>query len=215
MNPRIVGAMLFIIVVACFATGFIVYPNLPSTFVSHWNAGGDTDNTMSTFAGAFLLPFIMLVSVGVWALLPIIDPITPGFKGFRYVYDFIIFLMIAFLAYVYALTLGANLGWELVMPATILLPLAVFMFILGALLPSIKRNWFVGIRTPWTISSDVVWNKTHRLARVLFEIAAAFILLAAFTPKEFVLWLILVPLIAATLTIFIYSYFVYTANQRT
>jgi len=214
MNPRVVGAMLLVMVAACFTTGAIVYPILPSHFVSHWNAGGQANGTISAFAGAFLLPLIMLAAVIFWAILPFIDPIAPGFKGFRYVYDFIIFLMIAFMAYIYALTLGANLGWRLAMPTLILLPLAAFMFILGALLPYIKRNWFVGIRTPWTISNDIAWNKTHRFGRVLFEISAAFILIAAFVPKTLTLWFIFVPLIGATLAIFIYSYFVYIANLR-
>lgn len=51
---------------------------------------------------------------------------------------------------------------------------AMFVFVLGALLPHTERNWFMGIRTPWTISNDIVWNKTHKLGSRLFEIAALF-----------------------------------------
>lgn len=209
MNPRFVGTLLLILVLACFATGVIVYPHLPALLVSHWDAAGQANGTMGKFWGTFLLPLIMLAFVGLWALLPRIDPIAPGFQGFRPVYDFFFFLIAAFLAYVYALTLGANLGWQSAMPRMLLPALAVFIFILGALLPYVKRNWFVGIRTPWTISSDIVWEKTHKLGSRLFEVAGLCILVAAFVPRTAALWLIIAPLVTATLISVIYSYVLY------
>lgn len=210
MHPRFVGTLLFVIVLACFAVGIIVYPNLPALIASHWDAAGHVNGAMNKFWGVFMPPFIMLVLVGLWALLPNIDPIAPGFKGFRYVYDFFFFLIVAFLAYVYALMLGTNLGWQFNMSAMVLSALALLIFILGALMPYLKRNWFVGIRTPWTISSDAVWNKTHKLGRILFEIAALFIFAGTLVPRMMVLWLILVPLAAAALISIIYSYILFS-----
>ncbi|MGD0328099.1 MAG: SdpI family protein [Minisyncoccia bacterium] len=212
MNPRFVGTLLLIIVLACLATGIIVYPNLPTVFISHWNVAGHANGTMPTLWGVFFIPLLMLALVGLWTLLPRIDPIAPGFRGFRFVYDFFFFLVVSFLAYTYALMLGINLGWHVTMLKMILPALALLIFILGALLPHIKRNWFFGIRTPWTISNNVVWDKAHKLGGILFEITALFILASAFAPRAIVLWLILVPLIVAALTSVIYSYILFNRN---
>ena len=214
MNTRFVGILLFIIVFACIATGIIVYPYLPAAVISHWDALGNPNGTMSTFWGVFLVPIIMFVLIGLWALLPKIDPIAPEFKDFRYIYDFFFFLVIAFLAYVYALVLGANLGWELNMTRMLLPALAAFILILGALLPHIKRNWFIGIRTPWTISSDFVWKKTHKLGGLLFQISGACILLGAFVPIRIALWLVIAPLIIAVLVTVVYSYVVFRSHPN-
>jgi uncharacterized membrane protein len=214
MTPKFVGAMLFIITFACLITGFLVYPALPSQMISHWNAAGRANGMMGKFWGVFLLPIMMLVFIGLWTILPRIDPIARGFKGFRYVYDFIWFLIVSFIAYVYALTLGANLGWQFNMSTAIMPALAVLIFCVGVLLPYVKRNWFIGIRTPWTISSDMVWNKTHKLGSKLFEVAGACILIGSFTSPRIALWLIIVPIIAAALISVVYSYVLFRREER-
>ncbi|MFA6278717.1 MAG: SdpI family protein [Candidatus Paceibacterota bacterium] len=215
MSPRFVGTLLLIIILACIATGVIVYPNLSATLISHWDAAGRANGTMGKFWGTFLLPLMMLAFSGLWSFLPRIDPIAPGFKSFRYVYDFFFFLLIAFLAYVYALSLGANLGWQFNMLTMTLPALALFILILGALMPYMKRNWFIGIRTPWTISDDIVWDKTHRLGGTLFEVAALFIFAGIFVSPKVATWFILIPIIAATLISIIYSYVIFARIKRT
>jgi uncharacterized membrane protein len=213
MNPRFVGTLMIILAIACFAAGIIVYPYLPATIVSHWSASGIANGTMGKFWGTFMLPIIMLVLIGLWSLLPVIDPLAPGFKGFRYIYDFIFFLAVAFLAYVYALTLGANTGLGIDVSTMLLPALAVLIFSLGALLPHTKRNWFVGIRTPWTISSDVVWKRTHRLGGALFEISGLIILAATFFPHAAEFWFILLPVMLSAVISVVYSYLLYRKER--
>jgi uncharacterized membrane protein len=209
MTPRFVGTLILVIIVACFVAGILVYPYLPAMMASHWSAHGEVNGMMGKFWGAFTIPIIMLVLMGLWALLPHIDPVAPGFKGFRYVYDFVFFLAVAFLAYAYALMLGVNAGLRFDMFTMLLPALAVLIFLFGALLPHLKRNWFIGIRTPWTISNNVVWDKTHRLGSILFEMAGVCILAAAFVPRAATLWLILVPIILAAVVSVVYSYLIY------
>ncbi len=204
---------MIVILLACVATGALVYPTLPAMVASHWGAGGQVNGTMSKLWGVALLPIIMLVCIILWAVVPKIDPLAPSMKGFRYVYDFIFFLIVAFFAYVYALTLLANLGIHFNMTTALLPALAALIAILGALLPRLKRNWFVGIRTPWTISSDRVWNKTHLLGRTLFEVAALCILAAAFTPPPLALALSIIPLLAAVIICVAYSYIVFRQQR--
>jgi len=212
MNPRVVGGMMLVIVFACVVTGIIAYPALPLAVVSHWNIAGEANGVMRRFWGVFMMPLIMAALVGVWPLLPGIDPIAPGFKGFRHIYDFSFFLIIAFLAYMYALILGVNLGLQLSVFKMSMPAYAIPIFIIGALMPRFKRNWFFGIRTPWTISSDTIWNKTHRLGSWLFMITGLFIFSGTFVAPAVALWLILAPLLSSILICVAYSFFLFRAG---
>jgi uncharacterized membrane protein len=213
MNSRFVGILLFVIILGCILAGFIVYPQLPVVFVSHWNWAGQSNGTMNKFWGVFIVPLMMLIIAGVWALLPHIDPIAPGFIGFRKVYNYFFLLIFAFLAYLYVLTLGVNLGLQIQLTTLLLPALAVLIFAIGALFPHLKRNWFIGIRTPWTISNDIVWNKTHKLGGWLFEIASLFILAAVFLPQTVAVWFILGSVLGATLISVVYSYIFFRAQR--
>ena len=212
MNPRVSGVLLGILVVATFATGVIVYPHLPARVAGHWNAAGAATNTLPRFWGAFTLPIIMLVLWGLWALLPKIDPIAPGFKGFRYVYDFFWIILTAFLAYVYALILGKYFGWNANLYPDIAPGLAAIYIVAGARMPRIKRNWFFGIRTPWTLSSDGVWDKTHRFGSRLFILAGIVAFFGLLAPSAGVV-IIITPAVLAALVSVIYSYVLYTREK--
>ncbi|MBU6323337.1 SdpI family protein [Patescibacteria group bacterium] len=195
MNPKISGILIFIIVLATFLTGAVAYPHVESVRL------------------AFGLPAILLALFGLWALLPRIDPVAKGFPGFRYVYDLIWILLTALLAYGYALKLGQTLGWQVdVLHATI--PgIAVLIFVAGALLTRIRRNWFFGVRTPWTLSSDEDWAKTHRFARPLFMIASVFILIGTFTPQFWSAVLLIGSILVAVVSSVVYSYLVFRRGQ--
>jgi uncharacterized membrane protein len=191
MNPKVSGAFIFIIALATFVTGALAYPRVDS------------------FAIAFGVPMVLFVLWGLWALLPVIDPIAKGFHGFRYIYDFIWILIVATLAYSYALKLGSALGLGVDVIHAVVPVVAMLFFSVGALLPYIRRNWFFGIRTPWTLSSDEDWAKTHRLGRPLFMVASVFMFIGAFTSRDWSVGLLVVPILLATVTSVVYSYLVF------
>jgi len=82
---------------------------------------------------------------------------------------------------------------------------AAIFFYAGVLISKTKRNWFIGIRTPWTLSSDSVWNKTHKLGGALFKICGLFALLGVIFYKA-AIFLILVPVLLSTIIVIVYSY---------
>jgi uncharacterized membrane protein len=92
--------------------------------------------------------------------------------------------------------------------------LAILVGVIAALLPLVKRNWFFGIRTPWTLSSDAVWDKTHRLGAPLLGIAALCIFAAAFAPSALALWLIIAPLLVIIVILLIYSYVLLAREKK-
>jgi len=89
----------------------------------------------------------------------------------------------------------------------------VLFYYCGILTENAKRNWFIGIRTPWTLSNEKVWDKTHKIGGKLFKIAGAIALSGIFF-RTYTLFFVLVPaLLAATYTV-IYSYFEYQKETK-
>ena len=106
------------------------------------------------------------------------------------------------------MTIAWNLGYQYNFNDFIIPPLAILWYFLGVLLAQAKRNWFIGIRTPWTLSSDQVWESTHQLGAKLFKISAFISLLGLFF-KNMAIYFIIVPVVAAALYLIVYSYFKY------
>jgi uncharacterized membrane protein len=132
---------------------------------------------------------------------------------FRRQYDTFVALLMLFFAIVQTLIISRNLGF-LIDPNLVILPaVGILMFYVGMILPQTKRNWFIGIRTPWTISSDHVWQKTHELGGTLFKVLGVIIVLGTFAPS-FALWIIIVPLVIIVVGLVLYSYVLYAQDSR-
>ncbi len=117
--------------------------------------------------------------------------------------------------YIHALTLLWNLGYTNLGIGKAMLPAMGLLFIvIGSLLRKAKRNWFIGIRTPWTLSSDSVWNETHRLGSVLFMISGVLALIGGFFGGMIAFWFLFVPLIGSTIFLLVYSYVLYQRETR-
>jgi len=189
------------------------YPFMPELMTSHWNAKGEADGMMSRFWGLFLFP---LVSLGITVLLlaiPKIDPLKANIQKFKsYYYGFIISFLVYFL-YIYILTLVWNLGWKFNFSQMIIPAVGILMFIVGVLTSKAKRNFFIGIRTPWTLSSDEVWNRTHRLGGIMFKIAGIVILLLSFV-SEIAIYVLLGLALGITVWLIVYSYILFRRLGR-
>ena len=90
---------------------------------------------------------------------------------------------------------------QLMMPA-----LGILFYYCGVLIENAKRNWFIGIRTPWTLSSDSVWEKTHKIGGKLFKIAGIIALFGIFFPNYTFLF-VLIPVVSVAIYTAAYSYF--------
>jgi len=181
---------------------------MPERMASHWNSQGEVDGYLSKFWGLFLMPIVSLAIFLLFLLIPRIDPLKKNIEKFRKYFDWFIVLIIIFLLYIYSLTIFWNLGYRFDMGQMMMPALGILFIYIGTLLKQAKRNWFIGIRTPWTLSSDAVWDKTHQLGSKLFKLAGIIALLGIFIPN-YALWLVLVPVIAFSLYLMIYSYFEY------
>lgn len=197
-----------ITVLLFFAIAGYFYPQMPERMTSHWNASGEADGYMSKFWGLFLVPFISLGLSALLLIIPKIDPLKANIDKFKgYYYGFVIMLLI-FLLYLYLLTIFWNLGLRFNMVQLLAPAFGVLFYFCGVLLTKAKRNWLIGIRTPWTLSNDRVWDKTHLIGGKLFKSAGAVAIIGAFFP-QYAIFFILVPVILVAFFAVIYSYFEY------
>jgi uncharacterized membrane protein len=214
MSTRTTLILALLLIAAAAAISLAVYGQLPESVASHWNMNDQVDGSMPRFWGAFLMPLIGLVMLGAFLLIPIIDPLRANIATFRRPFNVFIVLIVGFLLYLHVLTTLWNLGLRSFRMSSALLPAMGLLFIfIGFMLRRAKRNFSIGIRTPWTLASDRVWDKTHRLGSLLFVASGILVILGAFFPGVVAYWLVFGSVIAASLIAVVYSYVLWRDEQ--
>ena len=193
--------------------GLLLWSRLPDPMPAHWNAAGEIDGYMSKFWGVFLIPIISIALAGLFLIIPNIDPLKANIAQFRSTFNWFIVVFVVYMLYVYALTLFAALGTSFNM-TLMLLPAVGLLFIgIGYLMNGAKRNFFIGIRTPWTLSSDTVWDETHKLGSKLFMLGGVVTILCAFLGESGI-WIMLVAMLGAAFAPIVYSYVLYQRETK-
>ena len=194
-----------VLLAAALAAG--LYGRLPEAVPTHWNLQGQADGFTPKPWGPFLMPLMMAGTLVLLQVLPRISPRGFGVEGFRRSYELVQLAVLAFLLLVTALTLLAGVGVPFSMERALLAATGLLFVVLGNFMGKFTRNFFVGIRTPWTLASEEVWLRTHRLGGKLFVLAGAFQFLAGLAgggPVPLVASLVVAALIPAA-----YSYVLY------
>ncbi len=212
MSTKTSTGIIIAIIFFSFIVGVYLYPYLPEQFASHWNVMGEVDGYMIKFWGVFLMPTVSIGMLLLFLLIPKIDPLKKNIEVFRRQYNLLITLIIVFLLYIYALSLTWNFGYRFDIVRFIIPAIGLLFIYIGSILKYAKRNWFVGIRTPWTLSSDTVWDKTHALGGKLFQLAGALAFAGLFFPA-YLLWFVVAPIIAVSIYTILYSYFEYSKKK--
>lgn len=177
MTHRIVHPLL---VAAAFLASAAAWARLPASIAVHWNLAGEVDRYGSRFEGALLLPAMMLFIWGVMRVLPAIDPRRANYPKMAGTYDFVITLTLVAMLGIHGAVLGTALGYPVPIGTVIPLVVGVMLMALGNVLPRARPNWWFGIRTPWTLSSDRVWTRTHRVAGYSMMASGLAVVLIAF-----------------------------------
>jgi uncharacterized membrane protein len=204
-------AIALVLVVTAVIT-LVAYPVMPDAVASHWNAAGQVDGYLPKFWGLVVVPSLMTGFTALFAVLPRIDPLRKNYLKFQSYYEgFILALAVFFFSIQLQIILwgmGTQVSPNLTMPVMI-----GFLFIcIGFLMEHTEPNWFVGIRTPWTLSSERVWKKTHERGGTLFKLAGVASMIGTFAGIN--AWLfIIVPAIAVAGYTVVYSYVEFRREQ--
>lgn len=197
------------------AVGFslAVYSRLPEEVPVHWGVSGEPDRFGSRLEGAFLGPAIMTILYAVMRWFPSRDPRAANIAKFRESYDTVVVTLLAFIGGIHVLALGNALGWRVDITTYVLVGVGALFVILGNLLPRARSNFIFGIRTPWTLSSDSVWTRSHRVGGYAMVIAGLLTIASAFIARPLGVVLALVSLLAAGLIPIVYSYIAWSRER--
>lgn len=210
MSTRTTMIVVLTMIAIATLAGLLLWNQLPDQIASHWNIQDQVDGYLPKFWGVFMLPLIALGISVLFLVVPAIDPLKVNIAQFREVFNLFIVLIVGFMLYLYGLTLAWSLGYDTFKMSNALLPAIGLLFIfIGFMMRQAKRNFFIGIRTPWTLSSDAVWNETHRIGAVLFIISGILAFIGGFFGGIAAFWLMFAPMIGSTLFLLIYSYVLY------
>jgi len=160
-----------LLILAAFSMTAVLYGRLPEKIPSHWNLRGEIDGYSNKPFGPFLLPSVMAGLFLVFLVLPAISPRGFRFDSFRPAWGILQSAILGFLFLIHTLVLLAAIGKPVAMTRSIEAAVGLLLVVLGNFLGKVTRNFFVGIRTPWTLASEEVWLRTHRLGGKLFVLA--------------------------------------------
>ncbi|MBQ8758415.1 MAG: SdpI family protein [Clostridia bacterium] len=186
--------------------GIFMWNMLPESIPVHWNFEGEIDDYASKAFAVFGLPLIMLGAHLICSLATLADPKTQNFnsKMLGIVLWICPVLSILCMTASYSASFGFDVRVEFIIP----LFMGVLFLIIGNYLPKCKQNYTIGIKVPWTLNSEDNWNKTHRLAGIIWTAGSAIIIVGSFFKKA-VIFTTFVPIVIMVFVPIIYSYLYY------
>ena len=208
MNTKTTSIIVIIVSIGLILAGLALQNQMPETVATHWNEAGEADGFGSRTAGIFLLPAMMIATVLLLVIIPQIDPLRKNIFQFRPYYNNFILAFAFFFAYLHVLTLLWNIGVKINFNQYLIPGFGIFFYFAGILISKAQRNYMIGIRTPWTLANDEVWERTHTLGGKLFKASGLIAILGVFFPSQ-VIWFMLVPILGSTAVSLVYSYVIY------
>ncbi|MFA5432369.1 MAG: SdpI family protein [Candidatus Paceibacterota bacterium] len=197
-----------IVILLAFATAIYFEPKMPSEMASHWNWQGVADGYMNKDWALFFFPFLMTAITLLLYFVPKMDPQKKNIEKFHDSYDSFILVFNIFFLYIYSMTIVWSMGFEMNMNAVLMPGFAFLFYFCGDLIKNAKLNYSIGIRLPWTLANETVWNKTHALGGKLFKLTASITLLGVFF-SQYAVWFLFIPLIISIVYLSFYSYLEY------
>ena len=199
---------LLIMIIITFAISFYFYPQLPERIPTHWNFRGEIDGYSNKLSGILIMPIMNLVMYVMFLFLPALDPKKENYKLFESTYIYFRYLFLIFFICMHIMIIAAALGYMNDTGRLVMLGVSLLFMLMGNVMGRLKHNYFVGVKTPWTLANEEVWTKTHRLAAKLWTaggLIGAVLAALNFNPG----WIFLIILILPSLIPVVYSYIIF------
>jgi uncharacterized membrane protein len=203
-----------LLIAAMFALAAGCWSHAPEKMPIHWNFRGETDAYGGKFAGLLLFP---LIATGIYLLMlvvPLVDPGRPNYRNFARAFNVFRIVIVLFLAVVYGVTLLVAFGHHVNLIMIVFLATAGLFLVIGNFMGKIRPNWFFGVRTPWTLSSKLSWDKTNRLGGWSFMLMGVLFAFAAVVQAG---WMFVAAVGATGICaawMIVYSYLVYRRDPN-
>lgn len=205
---------LILIILAMFAASAALYPYLPDPMPSHWNIHGQVDGYSAKPVGAFLPPALTLGIYLLMVFLPVIDPRRANYLLFSGAYRALRVGLVLFMASLQLIAFSSALGYPVQMERFMPVILGLLVIVIGNYLTQVRHNYFIGIRTPWTLADEEVWRKTHRFSGPLFVAAGVLCLVSAFLPAAAAFAVSISAIIGVSIISVLYSLIIFKRNPK-
>lgn len=212
MDKRLFRILLILSLLSA-AGGLILYPRLPDVVPTHWNSYGQVDGHGPKYITLVLLSVPFLLTVGL-RFLPVLDPRGRNYRKSPRAYNIIAAVIVLSLIAMGWFTYLPGLGVALPVDKLIAAAIGVMFIGLGNFMPQVRSNFFLGIRTPWALSNETVWRKTHRAGGIVFCLTGILMILSVFFPAGLLQKLPIAFVLLAMIGVYIYSYLVYKRLPR-
>ena len=201
--------LLVLVVAAIFA-----YPHLPAQVPGHWNVYGQVDRYTSRAFAAFFYPLLIIWLYLMTVMMPLIDPKRKNYARFAGAYRLLRSALVVFLSGVWLITILTGLGYSIDVGMMMKGGLGLLFLVIGNSMGQFRFNYFVGIRTPWTLASEQVWQTTHRFASRIWVLGSLLMLLGSPIPGLWGAIFFIGMLLMMTLGPIIFSYKEYTGIEK-
>lgn len=183
----------------------IFWNDIPDTIPIHWNLEGEVDGYGSKIS-LLLFPGISAFTIALLAIVPVIDPKQKVEQSGK-ILDIIGMVLAGFMLLAFLGSLSVSLGYVVDVSSIVMYGVLVLLMVLGNYFGKLRPNYFVGIRTPWTLENETVWKKTHRLGGVIWVVGSLImILVKLFTPNEIFFYVFVIFILVISLVPILYSY---------
>jgi uncharacterized membrane protein len=196
------------------AASIWAHPSLPPTVATHWNLRGTPDGFSSRTMAVAIIPLVIVGLMVLFNLLPRLDPRRENYAKFINSYWLIANAVIVFMLVAHGVILAAGLGYDVKIDRLMPVSFGLLLVFFGNYLTRVEPNWFVGIRTPWTLSSDTVWRKTHRTGGWLMVIGGLVVGVSAFLPPGAFVPALVVAIVPIAVIPILQSYILYRRERH-
>ena len=168
-RTNLYGGLAVALTIGTIVVSVMLYPGLPEKIPTHWNIQGKVDGYGTKPVGLFLLPGMMVGFLTMFKLLPLLSPKDFEIEPFKTTFQFIMLTALGIFTYIHLVAMLFT--WRHVegrdpfdMTRVLFGGMFLFFALIGNVLGKVRKNFYVGVRVPWTLASDRVWNDTHRFA---------------------------------------------------
>lgn len=203
-----------VLVLVAAVSSFFFYAHFPERVVMHWNFKGQADGYSGRVAGAFAIPALAAAMYLMLLGLPYLDPKRDRYAEFAKVYHIFKAVILAVIVAIYLAASFFNLGFPVKIGLFVPLLIGLLFILMGNYMGKIKNNWFMGIRTPWTLSSENVWNKTHRFGGRAFMLFGLLLAISPWLPETAAMVAFVAGLLLVAVGTMAYSYLLYVREKK-
>lgn len=200
---------IWLLLLGALIAGIITYPHLPDQVPSHWNFQGEVDAYSSREFGAFMLP---LLNIGLYLMMlfmPLIDPKRDNYARFTGAYRFLRWALVIFMTAIYTITILSAFGYQINIGLVVKAFVALLFMLIGNFMGQMRHNYFVGIKNPWTLANEEVWQRTHRFSGKLWVIGGLITLFLAPVQALWGVYLFFMVIVILVVLPMVYSYLLF------